>query len=222
MGLFDVITFPVRVAIAFGEASIGVAKLVDPDGPLRMANQVSTMTAADQPLGRAMAPGGVLDRLLAEDGIVARLSTPGGPLDRLMEPGGAVDRVTAPGGPLERLLSDDGALERVLAKGGVLDQLLAEQGLIQQLVEDGGIIERVTDSLERIARIGPVIESLDRPIKAVDESAQLLSVAVEPLRDFAMRMPGMKRRPAPRTVRSERDIAEAADVAEIIDADTVD
>jgi hypothetical protein len=98
--------------------------------------------------------------------------------------------------------------------------LLAKEGLIEQLVAEDGILDKLSDVMETIAKIGPVIESMDRPIKAIDESAQILSVAVEPLKDLAMKMPGMRRRPAPtvRTVPSEReDIEVQVDDAEIVE-----
>lgn len=220
MGLFDVVTFPFRVAVAFGEASIGVAKLVDPQGPTRFANQVSDLTAEDRPLGKALAPGGIVDRVLEEDGVLARLTAPGGALDRMIEPGGPVDRIMAPNGPVDRLLAQEGAIDRMLEEGGIIDRLLAKEGLIEQLVAEDGILDKLSDVMETIAKIGPVIESMDRPIKAIDESAQVLSVAVEPLKDLAMKMPGIRRRPTPtvRTVSSEReDIVIEVDDAEIVE-----
>ena len=42
------------------------------------ANRLAKLMDEDQPLGRALAPGG--------------------PVDRLLQPGGLVDRLTAPGG----------------------------------------------------------------------------------------------------------------------------
>ncbi|MBJ8347941.1 hypothetical protein [Antrihabitans sp. YC2-6] len=221
MGLFEIATFPVRALVAFGEASIGVAKLVSPEGPVRLAGKLSDLTAEDRPLGKALAPGGVVDRVLEEDGVVARLTAPGGPLDRLMEPGGAIDRITAPGGPMDRFLAREGAIDRILEEGGILDRLLAEEGLVEQLVEQGGIIDRLAEALEQISKIGPLIESLDRPIRAVDESAQVLQLAVEPLRDFAGRIPGFARRATtttPRTVKSERsDVTLEAEVIDVED-----
>ena len=45
-----------------------LGRLGDPDGPLARIEQLALLTADDRPLGRALAPGGPLDRLLAEKG----------------------------------------------------------------------------------------------------------------------------------------------------------
>jgi hypothetical protein len=194
MNLTEMLTFPMRVAYAFGEASIGVARLVSPGGPMRLVDQIAAMTAEERPLGKAIAPGGVVDRVLDDQGVVARLTEIGGTLDRMIEPGGLIDRTMAAGGPVDRLLAREGAIERMLAEDGVIDRLLAKEGLIEQLVEEGGIIDRLADVMETISRIAPVIESLDPAIRRIDESGHVLAATVEPLRDLAARMPGLRRR----------------------------
>jgi hypothetical protein len=60
-------TFPARAAVAVGRASLGVATLV--------------------------APGGPLDRLLAAEGAIDRLLAPGGVVDRLGDLVDAIDRL---------------------------------------------------------------------------------------------------------------------------------
>ncbi len=194
MNLGEMVIFPVRVAVAFGEASIGVARLVSPGGPVRLVEQVAAMTAEDRPLGKAIAPGGVVDRVLDDQGVVARLTEVGGTLDRMIESGGPIDRIMAADGPVDRLLAREGAIERMLAEGGVIDRLLAQEGLIEQLVEEGGIIDRLAEVMETISRIAPVIESLDPAIRGIDDSAHVLAATVEPLRDLAARVPGLRRR----------------------------
>jgi len=114
MNLVSLATFPARVAIAFGEASLGVARLVAPDGPVRLLYQAAAVTSEDRPLGKAMAEGGVVDRVLDENGVVSRLTEVGGPLDRLIEEGGVIDRVVAPDGTFDRLMAKEGAIDRML------------------------------------------------------------------------------------------------------------
>lgn len=44
MNLVDLVTLPARVALAFGEASLGIARLVEPDGPVHPAYKAGAMT----------------------------------------------------------------------------------------------------------------------------------------------------------------------------------
>jgi len=44
--------------------------LADPNGPVSLVNNLAAITSEERPLGRAIAPGGALDRVLAEDGVV--------------------------------------------------------------------------------------------------------------------------------------------------------
>ncbi len=64
-----VLPFPLRATIAFGQASIGAARLLAPGGPLV----------------RLLEPGGALDRILAQEGALERMLEPGGVLDRLLD-----------------------------------------------------------------------------------------------------------------------------------------
>jgi len=194
MNLIEMVTFPVRVANAFGEASIGVARLVSPGGPVRLVEQIAAMTAEDRPVGKAIAPGGVVDRVLDDQGVLARLTEVGGLLDRMIEPGGPIDRIMAADGPVDRLLAREGAIERMLAEGGVIDRLLAQEGLIEQLVQEGGIIDRLAEVMDAISHLAPVLETLDPAIRGIDDSAAVLAATVEPLRDLATKIPGRRRR----------------------------
>jgi len=207
VSIIGMVFFPARVAVAFGQASIGVAKLVDPDGPIRLAYVFADILSPDRPIGQALARGGLLDRLLAEESVLVRLAEPGGALDRLIAEGGAVERALAndgplnrviePGGLLDRLVEQEGPIDRMLAEDGVIDRLLAKEGLIEQLVETGGIIDRLASVMETIDRLGPVFESLDPSIRGIDNSAAVLAAIAEPLRDVAVRLPGLRRRMPP-------------------------
>ena len=183
--------FPARVAVAFGQASIGVAQLVAPDGPARLLYLLSSITAPDRPIGKAVQPGGIVDRILDDNGVLARLSEPGGVLDRLiaeggvidrvlkrdgaldriLAPGGLVDRVIEPGGVLDRLLEQEGAIERIIAPGGVLDRLLDREGLLEQLVAEDGIIVRLGDLMETIVRLEPILAGLEPVVGGVQVAA---------------------------------------------------
>ena len=244
MGFIEVITLPVRLSVAATQATLGMGRLVAPDGPLRrkggyvdqisvlvgpggLAEQLSKLiadphgpvalmqrlaavTSDDRPLGQAMAPGGALDRVLAEDGVARRLTEPGsaidrflgegggldmlvavgGPLDRLLTRGGALDRVTAEGGPLDRVLSEQGALDRITAQGGVLERLLGAGGLGERLLADDGFVEKLTvdgGTLDQLIGLGDTIERLQ-------ESVVMLNAAVEPLSDLVNRIPGSRSR----------------------------
>jgi hypothetical protein len=170
--------------------------LADPRGPMHLVNTVTAVLDVNRPLGRALAPGGTVDRLLAPDGPVYRMLEPGGtldqlaqadgPLDRLLEAGGALDSVTRKGGVLDRLLEEDGLVDRLLSEDGFVDKLVAEGGTLDQLVALGAILERIQPGLaEMIALIPELHESVDT-----------LNRSVGPLGELANRIPGSKRRPA--------------------------
>ncbi|MDG3009176.1 hypothetical protein G4X40_03320 [Rhodococcus sp. D2-41] len=168
MGLFELITLPLRAGIAYTQASIGVARLVAPGGPIRVVYRLADLTDEDRPLGQALAPGGTLDRLLAEGDVLVQLTAVLGPLDRALKPGG----------PLERLLAEDGLLDQLVAEGGVLDRLVDVSGALAQLT--------------------PSLDLLDEPIRQLDHATGALTAAVAPLtvaaeslRDLASRVPGM-------------------------------
>ena len=118
------------------------------------------------------------------------------------------DHGTGQGGDVE-----DDAIEvheAAVAEGGVLDRLLAEEGLVEKLVEEDGIIDRLAASLDQLAKLGPVLESLDRPIRAVDESAQVISLAGDAVKDIAVRLPGFVRRTVSETQRTVAETQRAA------------
>jgi hypothetical protein len=180
--------------------------LSDPRGPMHLVNTVTAVLDPTRPLGRALAPGGTVDRLLAADGPLYRVLAPGGAVDRLLEEGGALDRLVADDGPLERLLSSEGALDRItrpggvldrlLEKGGLLDTLLSEDGFVEKLTADGGTLDQLVALGETLERMQPRIAELLALIPDLHESVDTLNRAVGPLSDLANRIPGGRRRPA--------------------------
>ena len=139
---------------------------------------VRTVTAltrpAPSPSGRALSPGGTLDRLLAADGPLFRLVEEGGPVDRLLEEGGALDLLVADGGLLDRLLSD-----------GFVDELVAEGGALDAAWSSGGPGARPHRRLEQLNSLIPELH----------ESVDTLNRSVGPLGDLANRLPRGRRRP---------------------------
>jgi hypothetical protein len=179
--------------------------LSDPRGPMHLVNTVAAVLDPRRPLGRALAPGGTVDRLLAADGPLHRVLSPGGAVDRLLEEGGALDRLVADDGPLERLLSSEGALDRITRRGGVLDRLLEEGGLLDRLLSEDGFVEKLTadgGTLDQLVALGvtldgmqPRIAELSALIPDLHESVDALNRAVGPLSELANRIPGGRRRP---------------------------
>ena len=109
--LVDLATAPVRVGLAVAETGLDVANgalgmaqrtlgqandraragsgsvahILGIDEAVERANRLARLLDEDQPLGRAMVPGGPVDRLLAPGGVVDKLTAPGGragPADR--------------------------------------------------------------------------------------------------------------------------------------------
>jgi hypothetical protein len=198
-----------RVMVLIGEGGLverAARVLADPAGPMSLVNTVTSVLDQRRPLGRALAPGGTVDRMLAEDGPVHRLLAEGGAVERLVEEGGALDRLVAPDGPLERLLSTEGALDRVTRDGGVLDRLLAENGLLDRMLSEEGFVERLTaegGTLEQLVALGatlerihPRLDELLALIPELHESVTTLNSSVGPLGDLANRLPGGRRRAA--------------------------
>lgn len=183
--------------------------LADPNGPVALLQRLAAVTADDRPLGKALAQGGALDRILADDGVAHRLTEPGsaldrflgegggldvlvaegGPLDRLLGSGGALDRITAEGGALDRILSEEGALDRITAEGGALDRILSDDGLADRLLAEDGFLEKLTadgGTLDQLIGLGETIERLQEAVVA-------LNSIVEPLSDLVGRIPGSRR-----------------------------
>jgi hypothetical protein len=160
--------------------------LSDPQGTLSALASVGRVLDADRPLGRALAPGGALDRLFADDG----------PLTRLVDAGGALDKLVADDGPLERLLATEGALDRVTRPGGVLDRLLEEDGFLDKLMADGGTLDQLIELGATLERIQPRLAELSAVIPQLHRSVTTLSHAVGPLGELANRLPRGLRRPA--------------------------
>ena len=170
--------------------------LSDPRGPMHLVNTVTAVLDPSRPLGRALAPGGTVDRLLAADGPLYRVLAPGGAVDRLLEEEGALERLVADDGPLERLLSSEGALDRLLQEGGLLDRLLSEDGFVEKLTSDGGTLDQLVALGQTLERMQPRVTELLALIPALHESVDTLNRAVEPLSDLANRIPGGRRRSA--------------------------
>ncbi len=206
-----------RVMLIIGEGGLVermTGALTDPHGPMRLVDALAAALDHDRPLGRAMAPGGTVDRLLAAHGPLDRLFAPGGtvdrllaengPLERLLVEDGALDQLVAEDGPLERLLSAEGALDRVTRPGGVLDRLLERDGLLERLLRDGGFLEKLIaegGTLEQLVALGDTLESIQPRlaeltgiVPELHASVDALNRAVEPLGDLANRLPGSRRR----------------------------
>jgi hypothetical protein len=186
-----------RLTLIIGEGGLVdrlAATLADPDGPMSLVRTLAAATAEDRPLGRAVAPGGTLDRLFADDGpvqrilqadgVLDRLFAEDGPLERLVAADGALDRVTRPGGALDRLLQEEGLLERLLVDDGFVDRLVAEGGTLDQLIALGTTLERIVPRLEEMNEIVPELHA----------SVNALNRAVEPLGELAGRLPRPLRR----------------------------
>src|SRR6476659_7683955 len=98
MALLDLVTLPVRLAVAAGRTTLALGQLVDVDGPVRR-------------------PDGYADRVML-------LIGPGGLAERLVrtrsDPEGALQRI----GTLAAVLDRDRPVGRGLAPGGTLDRLL--------------------------------------------------------------------------------------------------
>jgi hypothetical protein len=230
LSLRDLVTLPARLAVSATEVTLGLGRLVAPEGPVRrkggyaervmliigegglvdrlavalaepngpmsLLRSLAAATAEERPLGRAIAPGGTLDRLFAEDGpvqralqangVLDRLFAEDGPLERLVAVDGALDRVTRPGGALDRLLEEEGLLERLLIDDGFVDRLVVQGGTLDQLIALGTTLERIVPRLEQISEIVPELH----------ESVNALNRAVEPLGELAGRLPRPLRRSA--------------------------
>jgi hypothetical protein len=187
-----------RLGMILGEGGLleQVAKiLADERGPVGLANTLADLTAADRPIGRALARDGLLDRMADEEGPFVRLLEAGGPLDRALGEDGPLYRLLAPGGPLDRLLAEEGAIDRILAEGGLLDQLLAEQGIIEKLLAPGGTLDQLIELGATFDAIVPRLEALGNAIPNLNSAVNILSGAVEPLGALAGRLPGGRRRP---------------------------
>jgi len=190
MPLLDLVTLPVRLAVAGVDTTLALGRLVAPDGPVRR-------------------PEGYADRamlLIGEGGLVERLEAaltdPQGParvlhaLAAALEPGRPLDRALAPGGTLDRLLDEDRPVSRLLADDGLLDRLLTEDGFVEKLVAEGGTLDQLVALGTTLEHIGPRLGELTRLIPELHASVAALNDVVEPLSQLANRIPGGRRRPA--------------------------
>lgn len=206
-----------RVVLAEGGLADRLGRILDDErGPIALANTIADLTAADRPLGKALARGGLLDRMADEKGPFFRLLTTGGPLDRqlgeggslfrFLEPEGPLDRLLAEegplhrmldvGGPLDRLLADDGAVDRLLAPGGLVDQMVADDGIVESLLAPGGTLEQLLALGATFDALTGRLEELSVAIPDLNQAVATLSGAVEPLGALAGRLPGGRRRDA--------------------------
>ncbi len=222
-------TAPARVGLAAADAGLGVAASavglakravaeVDgqpPGNPVALmfgledalvrANQLARLMGPDAPLGRVLVPDGPVDRLLRPGGVVDRLTAPGGAFDRLTVEGGVLERALQPGGLVDQLLADDGVIERLLAEDGLLDRLLAEGGLVDKLTARNGPLEQLAIVADTLNRVTPGMEALAPTIDTLQDAVASLTLMVNPLSNFAERIPlPGRRRSMPRAVRSQR------------------
>jgi hypothetical protein len=223
-------TLPARMGLAFTRTTLELGRLSSPDGPILRAggygerlDVLRDLTSPSRPLGKALAPGGAVDRLLAVDGPLARLTQAGGtidrllaedgPIERILANGGALDRLLAEGGALDQLVAEDGLLDRLLAAGGALDRITAPGGVLDKILEPGGLADRMlTDdgfvekliaeggTLDQLIELGETLESI-RPrliqlaelIPDLRTSVDALGRSVEPLGELATRIPLRRR-----------------------------
>lgn len=103
--LSDLALTPVRVGLAVADAGLGMASgglgiarkaLGEPGSGVR---QPPTSFAAMIGVQDAVERANRLARLMDEDQPLGRALAPGGALDRLLQPGGVIDRLTAPAAP---------------------------------------------------------------------------------------------------------------------------
>ena len=198
-----------RLMVVIGEGGLAervTAVLTDPNGALALVNALASAVSEDRPLGRALAPGGTLDRLLADDGALTRTLQPGGavdrvladdgPVDRLLREDGALERLVAEDGPLERLLAAGGALDRVTRPGGLLDRLLQEEGFLERLTVEGGTLDQLIALGDTLEGIQPGLAQLADLVPELHASVEALNRAVGPLSELANRLPLGRRRSA--------------------------
>jgi hypothetical protein len=230
-GITSAVTLSARRAIAFTRTTLELGRLSSADGPILRPGDygerfavLRELTSPDRPLGKALAKGGAVDRLLAFDGPLARLTTTGGAIERLLAEdgpverhlandgalqrllaeGGALDQLVADEGVLDRLLAAGGALDRVTTPGGVLDKVLAPGGLADRMLTDDGFVEKLIaqgGTLDQLIELGDTLESIQPRLVALAElipelriSVDALGRAVEPLGELAGRLPLARRR----------------------------
>lgn len=169
------------------------AALTDPDGVMKLLRTIAAAVDPDRPLGRALAPGGTVDRLLDAEGPLHRLLAEGGVVDQLLAEDGPLDRLLAAGGALDRITREDGVLDRLLADEGLLDRLFTEGGFVEKLVAEGGTLDQLVALGATLEHIQPRIGELARLVPELHASVDALNRVVEPLSDLANRVPGRRR-----------------------------
>ncbi len=166
----NVVDFARRKFVDVGtQAGPAIVHMMGLDGAGRISKMADELLDDDAPLGQALAPDGSLGRLV--------------------QPGGLVQRISAPGGMLERLTAEDGLIERLLAEEGLIDRLLAENGLVEKLIAPNGPLEQLADVADTLSRLSPDMKALTPTIESLRETVATLGTMVNPLSNFAERIP---------------------------------
>jgi hypothetical protein len=204
----DVVTLPVRLAVAATEVTLGLGRLVAPDGPVRRSGGyaeramliigegglvdrlAAALTEPNGPmslvrsLAAATADERPLGRAIASGGTLDRLFAEDGPVFRVLRADGLLDRLFAEDGPLERLVAADGALDRVTRPGGALDRLLEEEGLVERLLIDDGFVDRLVaegGTLDQLIALGSTLERIVPRLEELSEIVPELHESVNAL-----------------------------------------
>lgn len=168
-------------------------RLLAPGGVVdRLTSEEGTLErllSAGGPVDRITAPNGPLERLLAEDGPLERLLAEGGLLDRITGVDGPLERLTAKDGPLELLTREDGIIERAIQEGGLLEQLLSEGGAIERLTAKDGPLDQLVTLSQTLAQLAPNLERMGASIDILQDTAEILAQAVNPLGELVGRLP---------------------------------
>ena len=194
-------TLPVRLGVAFTRTTLELGRLSSPDGPILRPGGygerfavLRELTSPDRPLGKALAKGGAVDRLLAVDGPLQRLVAEGGALDQLVAEEGVLDRLLAAGGALDRITAPGGVLDKILEPGGLADRMLTEDGFVEKLVAEGGTLDQLIELGDTLENIRPRLVALAEAIPDLRTSVDALGRSVEPLGELATRFPLRGRR----------------------------
>jgi hypothetical protein len=206
MKVLAVVTYPFRVAFALGEVTLALARLMEPDGPIQVLYQLAAMMSEDRPLGRAIGPGGGVDRAFDENGLAARLTAVGGPLDRLMEEGVVEKLNELVAACISGLLVIERLEPVILRLAPVLERVEPHIALVVPVLEQAEpsvaqlapAIAQIAPVIEQLAPLldglAPVVDVLEPVLRRVDESSQTLSSVVDPIFDLGRRVPVVGRR----------------------------
>ena len=185
-----------RLAVLLAEdgAIEQLGRLGDPEGPLARLEELLALTNEDRPLGRALAPGGALDRLTAEGGAVDRLAELPDVLGRLADLDDTLRRLGELGDTL-RALGDLGtSLERLAKLADALERLSQSTEGLPELPQRVEAVERQVNGVAgQLHRIEPSLEALSAGVASLQDAARQLAGAVEPVARIAGRLPGGRR-----------------------------